>query len=119
MQSCCQRLVVMEDISVKMSWQSFTANKTSCLLESVWRRTAESRRKFLSVLRAPGTLHSVLSCQFRNNGEKLQRDQERQLGWTKPGAHDLPGEVEGEAGLAERWRKASRLVLGERRLRMS
>lgn len=37
---------------MKMSWQSLTANKKSCLLKSVWRRTAESRRKFLSVLSA-------------------------------------------------------------------
>lgn len=72
MQSCCQRLVVMEDASLKMSWQPLTANKTSCLLKSVWRRAAESRRKFLSVLSAPGTLCSVGSCQFRNNGEKLE-----------------------------------------------
>lgn len=95
----------MVDASVKMSWQSLPANKTSCLLESVWRRTAENRRKFLSVLSAPGTLHSAGSCQFRNNGEKLERDQARQPRWSKPGAHGLPGELEGEAGLAERWRE--------------
>lgn len=89
---------------MKMSWQSFTANETGCLLESVW-RTAESRRKFLSVLSTSGTLHSVLSCQFRNNGEKLERDQARQPRWAKAGARDLPGGVEGEAGLAERWRE--------------
>lgn len=57
------------------------------------------------MLSVPGTLHSVLSCQFRNNGEKLERDQARQPRWAKPGGRDLPGEVEAEAGLAERWRE--------------
>lgn len=104
----------MEDASVKMSWQSFTANKTSCLLESVWRRTAESRRKLLSVRSAPGTQCSVVSCQVRNNGEKLQRDQARQLRWSKPGARHLPGEVEGEAGGAERWREGITSSAGQK-----